>query len=37
MILPRNVSVNEIADLCNEFPDLEFEIFIKNDWCYNSD
>jgi len=37
MILPRNVSVNEIIDLCNSFPELEFEIFVKNDWCYNSD
>lgn len=37
MIFPRNVSVNEIRNLCQTFPDLEFEIFIKNDWCYNSD
>lgn len=37
MIFPRNISVEEIKNLCNLFPDLEFEIFIKNDWCYNSD
>jgi len=37
MILPRNVSVNEIKDLCESFPNMEFEIFIKNDWCYNTD
>lgn len=37
MIFPRNISVNEIKNLCSLFPDLEFEIFIKNDWCYNSD
>lgn len=37
MIFPRNISVNEIKNLCSKFPDLEFEIFIKNDWCYNSD
>ncbi len=37
MILPRNVSINEIIELSNTFPNLEFEIFIKNDWCYNSD
>jgi len=37
MILPRNVSVNEIRELATSFPDLEFEIFVKNDWCYNSD
>ncbi len=37
MIFPRNISVGEIKTLCNAFPDLEFEIFIKNDWCYNSD
>lgn len=37
MIFPRNISVNEIRNLCSLFPDLEFEIFIKNDWCYNSD
>lgn len=37
MIFPRNISVNEIKNLCSMFPDLEFEIFIKNDWCYNSD
>ncbi|USN59015.1 MAG: U32 family peptidase [Candidatus Peribacteria bacterium] len=37
MIFPRNIAVNEIRSLCAQFPDLEFEIFIKNDWCYNSD
>lgn len=37
MIFPRNISVNEIKNLCSLFTDLEFEIFIKNDWCYNSD
>lgn len=37
IILPRNIAVNEIVDLCNNFPDLEFEIFVKNSWCYNSD
>ena len=37
MIFPRNISINEIKNLCSLFPNLEFEIFIKNDWCYNSD
>ena len=37
VILPRNVNVHEIRDLASAFPDLEFEIFIKNDWCYDSD
>jgi len=37
MILPRNISPEEIKVLCLKFPNLEFEIFIKNDWCYNSD
>lgn len=37
MIFPRNISISEIKNLCSLFPDLEFEIFIKNDWCYNSD
>ncbi|MBT3726287.1 hypothetical protein HOG21_00885 [bacterium] len=37
MIFPRNISTKEIITLCNKFPNLEFEIFIKNDWCYNSD
>ncbi len=37
MIFPRNISLNEVKNLCSLFPDLEFEIFIKNDWCYNSD
>jgi len=37
IILPRNIAVNEIVDLCNTFPNLEFEIFVKNSWCYNSD
>ncbi len=37
MIFPRNISANEIIELCWKFPELEFEIFIKNDWCYNSD
>jgi len=37
MIFPRNISPSEIKKLCLEFPELEFEIFIKNDWCYNSD
>jgi collagenase-like PrtC family protease len=37
MIFPRNISAIEIKKLCFEFPNLEFEIFIKNDWCYNSD
>jgi collagenase-like PrtC family protease len=37
MILPRNISVNEIKELTAAFPNLEFEIFVKNDWCYNSD
>lgn len=37
MIFPRNISINEMKNLCSLFPDLEFEIFIKNDWCYNSD
>lgn len=37
MIFPRNISVSEVKTLCEKFPDLEFEIFVKNDWCYNSD
>jgi len=37
MIFPRNISASEIKTLCLKFPDLEFEIFVKNDWCYNSD
>ena len=37
IILPRNIAFNEIIDLCNCFPNLEFEIFVKNSWCYNSD
>ena len=37
MIFPRNISPKEVKNLCLEFPNLEFEIFVKNDWCYNSD
>lgn len=37
MIFPRNISSSEIKKLCNMFPELEFEIFIKNGWCYNTD
>lgn len=37
MIFPRNISPIEIKNLCQKFPELEFEIFVKNDWCYNSD
>lgn len=36
LILPRNVSIDEIKFLANHFPNLEFEIFIKNSWCHNS-
>lgn len=37
IIFPRNISANEVKELCLKFPKLEFEIFVKNDWCYNSD
>lgn len=37
MIFPRNIAISEIKNLCSKFPKLEFEIFVKNDWCYNSD
>ncbi len=36
IILPRNLSFIEIIELCEYFPDIEFEIFVKNTWCYNS-
>jgi len=36
IILPRNLSFNEIIDICNCFPNIDFEIFVKNTWCYNS-
>jgi O2-independent ubiquinone biosynthesis protein UbiU len=37
IIFPRNIAINEIIEMCNLFPNLEFEIFVKNSWCYNSD
>lgn len=37
MIFPRNISASEVKELCLKFPELKFEIFVKNDWCYNSD
>lgn len=37
MIMPRNVAFEEVRVLAKKFPDLEFEIFIKNDWCYDTD
>lgn len=36
IILPRELSFEEKIDLINYRPDLEFEIFVKNDWCYIS-
>ncbi|EKE28510.1 MAG: hypothetical protein ACD_3C00051G0013 [uncultured bacterium (gcode 4)] len=37
MIFPRNITVSEIKNITKEFSELEFEVFIKNDWCYNTD
>ena len=37
IIFPRHITAKEIKYLCDLFPDVEFEIFIKNDWCYDSD
>jgi collagenase-like PrtC family protease len=36
IILPRELSCEEKINLINYRPDLEFEIFVKNDWCYIS-
>jgi collagenase-like PrtC family protease len=37
IIFPRNITADETRTIANYFPELEFEIFVKNDWCYNSD
>ncbi|EKE28970.1 MAG: Peptidase U32 [uncultured bacterium (gcode 4)] len=37
MIFPRNITIAEIKRITADFPALDFEVFIKNDWCYNTD
>lgn len=36
IILPRNLTPIEIAEIVNTFPETEFECFIYNDDCYNN-
>ena len=37
MILPRDLSLNEIEAICTQFPDVEFEAFFMRNGCIFSD
>ena len=36
-IMPRQLTISEIKEIINNNQDMEFEIFIKNDECFNID
>ena len=37
MILPRDLSLNEISKICSSFPDVDFEAFFMRNGCIFSD
>lgn len=37
MILPRDLSLSELAGICNSFPDVQFEAFFMRNGCIFSD
>jgi collagenase-like PrtC family protease len=36
IIFPRDILINDVEKIWKNHKNLEFEIFVKNSWCYHS-